>query len=126
MHCSALCPAASFLGGLMRMSASMCLVLMEMTGAPNTLPFLMMVLIISKGVGDRFNYRCVQRGSENWGHALDCSLQSERMCDGSTRWHAAATPTYKPITRASNVAAAGPACPAQPVLCQQSRLTLSW
>jgi H+/Cl- antiporter ClcA len=54
-------PAASFLGGLMRMSASMCLVLMEMTGAPNTLPFLMMVLIISKGVGDRFNYRCAVR-----------------------------------------------------------------
>jgi H+/Cl- antiporter ClcA len=53
----AVCCAASFLGGLMRMSASMCLVLMEMTGAPNTLPFLMMVLIISKGVGDRFNYR---------------------------------------------------------------------
>lgn len=25
-------------------------------GDPNTLPFLMMVLIISKGVGDRFNY----------------------------------------------------------------------
>lgn len=41
----------------MRMSASMCLILMEMTGAPNTLPFLMMVLVIAKGVGDRFNYR---------------------------------------------------------------------
>eukprot|EP00879_Flechtneria_rotunda_P030328 GHRR01032951.1.p1 GENE.GHRR01032951.1~~GHRR01032951.1.p1 ORF type:complete len:322 (+),score=104.07 GHRR01032951.1:936-1901(+) len=40
----------------MRMSASMCLVLMEMTGAPNTLPFLMLALTISKGVGDRFNY----------------------------------------------------------------------
>jgi H+/Cl- antiporter ClcA len=39
------------------MSASMCLILMEMTGAPNTLPFLMMVLVIAKGVGDRFNYR---------------------------------------------------------------------
>jgi hypothetical protein len=49
--------AASFLGGLMRMSASMCLILMEMTGAPGTLPFLMMVLVIAKGVGDRFNYR---------------------------------------------------------------------
>lgn len=41
----------------MRMSASMCLILMEMTGAPSTLPFLMMVLVIAKGVGDRFNYR---------------------------------------------------------------------
>ena len=41
------------------MSASMCLILMEMTGAPNTLPFLMMVLVIAKGVGDRFNYRRV-------------------------------------------------------------------
>lgn len=50
---------ASFLGGVMRMSASMCLILMEMTGATNTLPFLMMVLVIAKGVGDRFNYRWV-------------------------------------------------------------------
>jgi H+/Cl- antiporter ClcA len=41
----------------MRMSASMCLILMEMTGAPTTLPFLMMSLVIAKGVGDRFNYR---------------------------------------------------------------------
>jgi hypothetical protein len=50
-------PAAAFLGGVMRMSASMCLILMEMTGAPGTLPFLMAVLVIAKGVGDRFNYR---------------------------------------------------------------------
>jgi H+/Cl- antiporter ClcA len=63
--------AASFLGGLMRMSASMCLVLMEMTGAPNTLPFLMMVLIISKGVGDRFNYRYA--GLERLAHA-QCTM----------------------------------------------------
>lgn len=38
----------------MRMSASMCLILMEMTGAPNTLPFLMLVIVIAKGVGDRY------------------------------------------------------------------------
>jgi H+/Cl- antiporter ClcA len=63
-------PAASFLGGLMRMSASMCLVLMEMTGAPNTLPFLMMVLIISKGVGDRFNYRWAVRKQQCTIHLL--------------------------------------------------------
>jgi H+/Cl- antiporter ClcA len=61
----------------MRMSASMCLVLMEMTGAPNILPFLMMVLIISKGVGDRFNYRWAGRcrnGSLHPAHhpATDC------------------------------------------------------
>lgn len=49
----ALLGAAAFLGGLMRMSASMCLILMEMTAAPNQLPFLMLVLIIAKGVGDR-------------------------------------------------------------------------
>jgi H+/Cl- antiporter ClcA len=30
--CCCRCPAAAFLGGLMRMSASMCLILMEMTG----------------------------------------------------------------------------------------------
>jgi chloride channel 7 len=39
----ALLGAASFLGGLMRMSASMCLILMEMTASPRQLPFLMMV-----------------------------------------------------------------------------------
>ena len=44
----------------MRMSASMCLILMEMTGAPGTLPFLMMVLVVAKGVGDRFNHRCAK------------------------------------------------------------------
>jgi H+/Cl- antiporter ClcA len=54
----------------MRMSASMCLILMEMTGAPTTLPFLMMVLVIAKGVGDRFNYR--------WGSPLPCPLQRTR------------------------------------------------
>lgn len=79
----ALLGAASFLGGLMRMSASMCLILMEMTGAPGTLPFLMMVLVIAKGVGDRFNYRCLRarrvaggRGSLRLKsvHALLCPL----------------------------------------------------
>jgi chloride channel 7 len=53
MH--ALLGAAAFLGGLMRMSASACLILMEMTQAPQTLPYLMVTLIISKGVGDRLN-----------------------------------------------------------------------
>jgi len=52
----ALLGAAAFLGGLMRMSASMCLILMEMTGAPQMLPYLMVTLVVAKGVGDRFNY----------------------------------------------------------------------
>jgi chloride channel 7 len=51
----ALLGAAAFLGGVMRMSASACLVLMEMTQAPQTLPFLMVALVVSKGVGDQFN-----------------------------------------------------------------------
>lgn len=54
----------------MRMSASMCLILMEMTGAPNTLPFLMLVIVIAKGVGDR----CVPDGSRHPGHAMNLHL----------------------------------------------------
>ncbi|GIL88475.1 hypothetical protein Vretimale_15336 [Volvox reticuliferus] len=52
----ALLGAASFLGGLMRMSAAQALILMEMTQSPAMLPFLMLVLVISKNVGDCFNY----------------------------------------------------------------------
>ncbi|PNH00895.1 Chloride channel protein CLC-d [Tetrabaena socialis] len=52
----ALLGAASFLGGLMRMSAAQALILMEMTQSPSMLPFLMLVLVISKNVGDCFNY----------------------------------------------------------------------
>lgn len=39
----ALLGAAAFLGGLMRMSAAQALILMEMTAAPQMLPFLMLV-----------------------------------------------------------------------------------
>lgn len=52
----ALLGAAAFLGGLMRMSAAQALILMEMTQSPAQLPFLMLVLVISKNVGDAFNY----------------------------------------------------------------------
>ncbi|KAG2451001.1 hypothetical protein HYH02_004271 [Chlamydomonas schloesseri] len=52
----ALLGAAAFLGGLMRMSAAQALILMEMTSSPQMLPFLMLVLVISKNVGDCFNY----------------------------------------------------------------------
>ncbi|KAG2483148.1 hypothetical protein HYH03_017993 [Edaphochlamys debaryana] len=52
----ALLGAAAFLGGLMRMSAAQALILMEMTASPQMLPFLMLVLVISKNVGDCFNY----------------------------------------------------------------------
>lgn len=41
----ALLGAASFLGGLMRMSAAQALILMEMTQAPAQLPFLMLVSV---------------------------------------------------------------------------------
>ncbi|KAL6760232.1 voltage gated chloride channel-domain-containing protein [Haematococcus lacustris] len=52
----ALLGAAGFLGGLMRMSAAQALILMEMTQAPAQLPFLMLTLVLSKEVGDHFNY----------------------------------------------------------------------
>lgn len=51
----ALLGAASVLGGLFRFSVSFSVILAELTGAEKQLPFLMLVLIIAKGVGDRFN-----------------------------------------------------------------------
>ena len=51
----ALLGAASVLGGLFRFSVSFSVILAELTGAEDQLPFLMLVLIIAKGVGDRFN-----------------------------------------------------------------------
>jgi hypothetical protein len=46
----ALLGSGAFLGGLMRMSAAMALILMEMTTSPQQLPFLMMVLVVAKQV----------------------------------------------------------------------------
>jgi len=51
----ALLGAASVLGGLFRFSVSFSVILAELTGSEKQLPFLMLVLIIAKGVGDRFN-----------------------------------------------------------------------
>jgi len=34
----------------------MALILMEMTSSPQQLPFLMLVLVLAKQVGDQFNY----------------------------------------------------------------------
>lgn len=36
--------------------AAMALILMEMTSSPQQLPFLMLVLVLAKQVGDQFNY----------------------------------------------------------------------
>jgi len=67
---------AAFLGGLMRMSASMCLILMEMTGAANTLPFLMLVIVIAKGVGDR----CVtQHGHRQQGGSASDGMETLKI-----------------------------------------------
>ena len=52
----ALLGAASVLGGLFRFSVSFSVILAELTGAEDQLPFLMLVLTIAKGVGDRFNH----------------------------------------------------------------------
>lgn len=50
----ALLGAASFLGGSMRMTVSLCVILLELTGDLELLPLLMCVLLISKSVGDIF------------------------------------------------------------------------
>ncbi|KAI9107283.1 hypothetical protein K1719_021671 [Acacia pycnantha] len=51
----ALIGAASFLGGTMRMTVSICVILLELTNNLYILPLLMMVQLTSKTVGDIFN-----------------------------------------------------------------------
>lgn len=47
--------AASFLGGSMRMTVSLCIILLELTNNLYMLPLVMLVLLISKTVADAFN-----------------------------------------------------------------------
>ncbi|KAK3018492.1 hypothetical protein RJ639_003577 [Escallonia herrerae] len=47
--------AASFLGGTMRMTVSLCVILLELTNNLLMLPLVMLVLLISKTVADCFN-----------------------------------------------------------------------
>ncbi|CAK9134206.1 unnamed protein product [Ilex paraguariensis] len=51
----ALLGAASFLGGTMRMTVSLCVILLELTNNLLMLPLVMLVLLISKTVADCFN-----------------------------------------------------------------------
>lgn len=51
----ALLGAASFLGGTMRMTVSLCVILLELTNNLLMLPLVMLVLLISKSVADCFN-----------------------------------------------------------------------
>ncbi|KAI3770441.1 hypothetical protein L6452_01574 [Arctium lappa] len=51
----ALLGAASFLGGTMRMTVSLCVILLELTNNLLMLPLMMLVLLISKSVADNFN-----------------------------------------------------------------------
>ncbi|XP_021741800.1 putative chloride channel-like protein CLC-g [Chenopodium quinoa] len=47
--------AASFLGGSMRMTVSLCVILLELTNNLLLLPLVMLVLLVSKTVADSFN-----------------------------------------------------------------------
>ncbi|GAY42556.1 hypothetical protein CUMW_067830 [Citrus unshiu] len=51
----ALLGAASFLGGSMRMTVSLCVIMVEITNNLKFLPLIMLVLLISKAVGDAFS-----------------------------------------------------------------------
>ncbi|CAD6260797.1 unnamed protein product [Miscanthus lutarioriparius] len=51
----ALLGAASFLGGTMRMTVSVCVILLELTNDLLMLPLVMLVLLISKTIADCFN-----------------------------------------------------------------------
>ncbi|XP_023006123.1 chloride channel protein CLC-d isoform X2 [Cucurbita maxima] len=51
----ALLGAASFLGGSMRMTVSLCVIMVEISNNLKFLPLIMLVLLMSKAVGDAFN-----------------------------------------------------------------------
>ncbi|KAH7573751.1 hypothetical protein JRO89_XS03G0202100 [Xanthoceras sorbifolium] len=51
----ALLGAASFLGGSMRMTVTICVIMVEISNNLKFLPLIMLVLLISKAVGDAFN-----------------------------------------------------------------------
>lgn len=51
----ALLGAASFLGGTMRMTVSVCVILLELTNDLHLLPLIMLVLLIAKTLADCFN-----------------------------------------------------------------------
>ncbi|XP_047949693.1 chloride channel protein CLC-d-like isoform X2 [Salvia hispanica] len=51
----ALLGAASFLGGSMRITVSLCVIMVEISNNLKFLPLIMLVLLISKAVGDAFN-----------------------------------------------------------------------
>lgn len=51
----ALLGSASFLGGTMRMTVSLCVILLELTNNLLLLPLVMLVLLVSKTVADSFN-----------------------------------------------------------------------
>ncbi|RLN23931.1 chloride channel protein CLC-c-like [Panicum miliaceum] len=59
----ALLGAASFLGGTMRMTVSVCVILLELTSDLHLLPLIMLVLLIAKTVADCFNKGV---GSPTW------------------------------------------------------------
>lgn len=55
----ALLGAASFLGGAMRATVSLCVILMELTNNLQLLPQLMMVLLVAKFTGDTVGIRAI-------------------------------------------------------------------
>eukprot|EP00241_Pyramimonas_parkeae_P016914 CAMPEP_0114281078 /NCGR_PEP_ID=MMETSP0059-20121206/2786_1 /TAXON_ID=36894 /ORGANISM="Pyramimonas parkeae, Strain CCMP726" /LENGTH=755 /DNA_ID=CAMNT_0001401535 /DNA_START=189 /DNA_END=2456 /DNA_ORIENTATION=- len=55
----ALLGAASFLGGCMRITVSLCVILLELTNNLNLLPLMMLVLLVAKAVGDATGVKAI-------------------------------------------------------------------
>ncbi|CAD7698491.1 unnamed protein product [Ostreobium quekettii] len=72
--------AASLLGGMFRFAVSFCVVLVELFESDAQIPFLILVLVFAKGVGDRINqsilnHLCILLGLEYVGGHPDSTIR---------------------------------------------------
>ncbi|CAG9467135.1 unnamed protein product [Pedinophyceae sp. YPF-701] len=88
----ALLGAASFMGGAMRMTVSLCVILLELTNNLNLLPLMMLVLIVSKAVGDATGVKAIYDFHVELKRAPFLEAQPERFTRALTAADAMAAP----------------------------------
>ncbi|URE29195.1 chloride channel [Musa troglodytarum] len=81
----ALLGAASFLGGSMQMTVSFCVIMVEITNNLKLLPLIMLVLLISKAVGDFFNKGLYEEQAQLRGIPLLESTPKQYLRNGAAK-----------------------------------------